>query len=374
MHAFGFALLIAHSSAGFGADPQAFRTQLASQVAAAYDSARGGFVTKSGLPIESAVELAFQRAGDHAAGDWLSEAEATLRWTHGLMDTLTGGYVHSGKRDSQTGVLDKRADSNGRRLELLVQAWHATGNEAYRRDAARVVDWAERVLLDGRGGFVSAQVGDRELEPAANGPILHAWLTWAAATHDSRRRDFALRSLDRVWEECWVEPLGLVRKNEMGDIAREPLLADQAEMGRAYLLAARLCGRPQDRDRARLLGELMLKRFQEPSGGFRTQSMPNKSGSIKKARSLAGENARAVRFLCELSALTQDPKYRQAGGRATAPFTKETAKAGLEAADWALAIRASYDADLPGPANWVAEAQKDQDPPRKRSVRFKLGR
>ena len=160
----------------------------------------------------------------------------------------------------------------------------------------------------------------------------------------------------------------------MGDIAHEPLLLDQAEMGRAYILAARLCGRPQDRDRARLLGELMLKRFQEPAGGFRTQSMPSKNGLIKKARSFADENARAARFLCELSALTQDVRYREAAGRATAVFTKEMAKAGLEAADWALAVRASYDADLPGPGNWVAIAQKDQDPPRKRSVRFKLGR
>ncbi len=371
MHALALSLLVAHAAAGLSTDARAREDQLAAQVAAAFDSARGGFVTKSQVPVESAVELALQRGADRA---WRQRAERTLAWTHGLMDTLTGGYVHSGNlRDAESGSMDKRADSNGRRLELLVQAWRLTGDEGYRRDAAHVVDWAERVLLDGRGGFVSAQVGDRELEPAANGPMLHAWLSWAAATHDGLRKGFALRSLDRVWEECWVDRLGLMRKNEMGDLAKEPQLADQVEMGRVYVQAARLCGRPADQERARQLGDLILARFAEASGAFRTQSMPNKNGSIRKAKSEAGENARAARFLCELAALTEDVRYREAAARATSAFTKELGKAGLEAADWALAAHASYDADLPARAQWMAQAKEDEPAPRKRSFRVKLG-
>lgn len=373
MHALAFSLLLAQSSAGFGSDPQAYQRQIAAQVEAAYDETRGGFVSKSKMPAESAVELAFQRAKEDK--DWLRRAETTLRWTHGLMDTLTGGYIHSGNvvdAASQTG--DKRADSNGRRLELLVMAWQKTGNDAYRQDAEIVVNWAERVLLDGRGGFVTAQIGDRELEPASNGPIIHAWLKYAAATHDPRRKRFALQSLDRVWEECWHKALGLVRKNSMGDIDKEPQLSDQVEMGRAYLLAARLCGRPEDEARARTLGDLLLARFQDLKGGFRTQSMPTKNGSIRKARSLASENARAVRFLCEISALTGKDDYRVAAGRATEAFAKDIAKADLDAADWALAVRASYEADLPGRADFVAEAEDHPEPQRRRVVRFKTGK
>ncbi|TMQ73358.1 MAG: hypothetical protein E6K80_00350 [Candidatus Eisenbacteria bacterium] len=375
MHAFALVFLAAaHAPIEIGADPHTLYARLASQVEAAYDSARGGFVLKSQVPVESAVELAFRQAASHAPGSWLHEAETTLRWTHGLMDTLTGGYVQSGNLgDADKGSMDKRADSNGRRLELLVTAWQSTGDDGYRREAARVVDWADRVLLDGRGGFVSAQVGDRELVPADNGPIVHAWLAWAAATHDAARKNFALRSLDRVWDECWMEKLGLVRRNEMGDIAKEPRLEDQVEMGRAYLLAARLCGRPEDGERASQIGDLVLQRFVEPNGSFRSQSTPNKNGSIKKAKSVASENAHAARFLCELSELTQDAKYRAAAGRAIEPFAKDMAKAGLEAANWALAVRASYDPDLPGRGDWVAAAKDDEPAPRKRSVRFHLG-
>jgi uncharacterized protein YyaL (SSP411 family) len=363
-------ILLAAASAGFGSDPRALHDRLATQAAAAYDAERGGFVTRSHVPVESAVELALQRAHDPV---WLDRARTTLRWTHGLLDTLVGGYVTSGSaRDADAGTLDKRADANGLRLELLVSAWQATGEAAYRRDADRVVDWAERVLLDGRGGFVSAQIGDRTLEPAANGPLVHAWLAYAAATHDARRKSFALQSLDRIWEQCWMEPLGLVRKNEMGDVDKEPQLADQVEMGRAYVMAARLCGRAQDAERARKIGDLLVRRFADRNGAFLTQSMPSKNGSIRKSHVVASENARAVRYLGELSEMTQDPRYRAAGARALAAFAKDIAKAEIDAADWALAVQASYDARLPGRGDFVAEA-KDEAPVRPRSVRFHLG-
>jgi uncharacterized protein YyaL (SSP411 family) len=372
MHALVLAVpfLLASAPAGFGPDPKALHERLAEQVAAAYDGDRGGFVTRAQVPVEGAVELALQRAKDPA---WLQRAKTTLGWTHGLLDTLTGGYVHGGRGRDDASTLDKRADSNGRRLELLVDAWQVTDDEGYRRDADRVVDWAERVLLDGRGGFVSAQIGDRTLEPAANGAMLHGWLIYAAATHDARRRNFALQSLDRVWNECWMQPLGLVRKNEMGDLAKEPQLEDQAEMGRAYVLAARLCGRTQDEQRARAIGELVVRRFVDRNGALLTQSMPNKNGSIRKSRPVASENARAVRFLCELAELTGDARFRAAGARATAALAKDAAKSGLEAADWALAVRASYHAGLPGRGEFVAEAKEDEPPPRKRSVRFRTG-
>jgi uncharacterized protein YyaL (SSP411 family) len=367
------ALLLASSSPASGGDDARARYQrFSEQVLASYDSTRGGFVTKSGVPVESAVELALLRASDPAdGGEWAARADYTMRWTRGLLDTLLGGYYHGGK-GTDLGI-DKRADSNARRLELLLAASRTTGGEAYRKDAERLVSWFERVLVDGRGGFVAAQVGDRELEPRANGLAIHAWLSWSAETRDPARRDFALRSLDRVWEACWTPGLGLLRKNSFGDVIREPLLVDQVEMGRALVLASRLCERPQDRERARVLGELVVKRFEERAlGGFRTQSVPERNGSIQRAKRVPAENARAALFLCELSALTGVPAYRQSATRAAGAFKKDLEKVGLGAADWALAMRASFDPDMPNPPEWrVAERQ---EPVRKPAVRIKLGR
>ena len=375
MHAVALVVLIAHGSLTAPASDSRGRfEQLSTRTLAAYDSARGGFVTKNGMPSESAVELALRRA---EAGDaaWLARASTTIGWTRGLLDTVGGGYITSlNARNPEAEALDKRADANGRRLENLIQAYELTHDERYRADAARVVDWFERVLLDGRGGFVAAQVGDRELVPDANGYAIHAWLRWAALTRDSRRRDFALKSLDRVWATCWTTRFGLLRRNSFGDVDHKPQLTDQVEMGRAFLLAARLCGRPADRERAGALGTLVMVRFEESRGGFRSQSTPKKDGSIQKASKSAPQNARAALFLAELATLTGDARFRDGAVRAAAAFTKETEKMGLDAADWALAARACFEPDHSRPPDWVAEARQDEEKPRPRVVRFKVRR
>src|SRR5262249_62193533 len=164
-----------------------------------------------------------------------------------------------------------------------------------------------------RGGFVTAMVGDRAPQPRANGIAIHAWLTWGAANGDAAVRDFVLRSLDRVWESCF-DPAGvLLRHGDFGEGTMPPQLADQVEMGRALLLASRLCGRPQDLERARTLGHVLLLKFQERSrGGFMTQAKPKKDGMIQRAGRDDEENARAALFLAELAAATGDDAFRDA--------------------------------------------------------------
>lgn len=362
-------LLLAPAAPPAFTDPPTAYRDLSAQVSAAYDTSRGGFVSRAGVPDQSAVELAFARA---AAGEasWKEQAIQTVTWTRGLMDTLTGGYFDA--RQQGDDGLGKRLDSNALRLLNLARAWRATGDGRYRKDAARVVDFMERVLLDGRGGFVTAQVGDRELEPGPNGMAIRAWLQWAAIDLDRSRRDFALRSLDRVWETSWNPNLGLVVTNSFGEVLRAPRLEDQVEMGRACLFAFQLCRRDQDRERARQLGNLLITRFVDADGGLRTQSVPKKDGSIRKAPRESRLNARAARFLYELAAVTGDEGYRAVAHRAWAPFRKNLPKLGLEASDWALAARAAFAPENPTAPQW-ANAEEDAAPRRPRSVRIKLG-
>lgn len=366
-------LLLSHVSTAAPAAPVAdLYERLTARVAAAYDTSRGGFVTKSRAPSEGAIELALLRAGETRDAEWRGRAKFTLDWMSVLADTLNGGYTLGVDRREGDGPAGKRADLNGRRLELLLTA-AAQGDRGYHADAARVADFFDRVLLDGRGGFVSAQVGDRDLVPAANGIAIHAWLTWAADRLDRGTRDFALRSLDRVWETCWDPSIGLVRRNSFGEIASEPRLDDQVEMGRAFVLAAHTCGRPADLQRATLLGTMLLARYQEGHAGFRSTAVPKKDGSIQRSGMDEGENARAARFLAELWALTGNAAYRDAAMRAWAPFEKKEPKLGLEAAEWALAAHAWSAKSLPDVPSWAAATEPDAPPVRKRSVTIKLG-
>jgi len=358
-------LLLAHAAPA-APDPSATYELLCARVAAAYDSSRGGFVTREGVPSESAVELAFARAREAGDRDWRRRAVATASWTRALLDTLSGGYFH-GAASAEEGALGKRADVNARRLELSLTAAAVTGDSAYRADAANIADFVDRVLLDGRGGFVSAQVGDREPEPASNGVAIRAWLSWAAHRGDRRVRDFGLRSIDRVWEICWTPEIGLVRRT-FGVATSYPLLADQVEMGRACVRAARMCGRDLDSRRARQLGDVVLARYEDRErGGFRTMLRFRKDGSARKAPREHGENARAALFLAELAALTGESRYRDAALRAAASFEHRFAKLGLEAADWALAMRMVHEPVLAPAVSWpkateVESAQRKKAP------------
>jgi len=354
-------------------DDRALYDRACQQVTAAYDSARGGFVARSHVPSDGAVELGLLRARQADASAWREQALATIAWSRSLRDTLTGGFVVGGTRDEPTDARAmKPASVNARRLENLNDAWHLTESPGYRADAARVVDFFDRALLDGRGGFLTDQGPDLELVPEANGLAIHAWLGWAAATRDTLRRDFGFRSLDRVWQQCWMPDIGLVRKGARGEVLERPRLLDQGERGRALVRAARLADGRADQDRARMLGDLLVARFQDPvQGDFSARWEPTRKGTAKRSGHSSAENARAARFLCELTTLTGDTKYREAAQRAWSGLGRELDKPSLEAAEWALALRAALEPSLPERPQWPTAAERTT-PPEWRPRNFKV--
>lgn len=353
---------------------RALYDRLSAQVEAAYDTKRNAFVDKSGSPSTSAAELAIRRAAEDGGDAWRERATRTLEFTWTLFDSVGGGFVQEDKHANPAHPgFEKRADANALRLSNLLDMMEAGWGDPAEARAAQVVDYFDRVLLDGRGGFMPSQVGDRFLLAEVNGLALHAWLRWCAASGDLRGRDFAVKSLDRVWEHCWDERFGLMRKGDFDVVISPPLLVDQVEFGRACVLSAQVMGRDADRRRAIQLGEIVLGRFEDTKkgGGFYTKAVPDKDGGTKKAGADLAENARAARFLCELSAMTGDPKYREAARRAWTVLDQKIAREGLGAAEWALAVRETFE-----PTTWakVEWPQPEERKPRARSVRFKATR
>jgi uncharacterized protein YyaL (SSP411 family) len=336
-----FLVLVFAVAADAGPD-RALYDQLCAQVAASYDSSRGGFVAGD-VPHSGAVELALALARDGDL-DWGQRALLTMDWTWALYDSVGGGYYQAMSNTEKSATkFEKRTDSNSLRLENLIDAWHVTGDREYKIRGRQVIDYFDRVLMDGRGGFVQGQYGGQLMFGQANGYAIHAWLRWAGLTEDKRRIRFAQVSLDRVWEISWVDDLGLMRRDELNDIMMTPRLVDQVEFGRASLLSAQLSGRRLDLERAIILGRMVVERYQDPeTKGFYFQAVPNDKGGVKKAKRHMDENARAALFLCELSAYTGDGRYREAARAAWLSFGDKLEKLDLDAADWALAIRASF--------------------------------
>lgn len=355
------------------ADPAdlALYEQLGAQVLSLWDGPRGGFVRKNGTPCEAAVELALARGeeGDTLA---LARALATLRWMHALLDTVGGGYFESVRDADRMSVsFEKRTDSNLRRLGLLARVAGRKG-ETFERDGRRVADYAERVLVDPAGGFVTSQVGSRDLEPESNGAALLGWWRWAVHTSDARRRDFAFRSLDRLWNDCRESDLGLVRRDKWGKVREPSLLPDQAEMGRAYLAGWQAAGRDSDLARARALGDHVLEHFEDGrAGGFRIEYAAERFGHARRIGRPYEDNAVAARFLAELGAATGDTTYTNAARRGWRAFAKQFDKPRLEAADWALAIRATWAPGALARGEWgpKAPAKKPATPAKARPAK-----
>ena len=331
--------------------------RLTAEVEDRYDTTRGGYVEK-GVSNEAAISLALAMGAEDQGAQWTAHALRTLDWMRTLADSSGGGYYdRQPDGDSYGAGVDKTTAVHARRLEAQLEALEATGDAAYRKNAAWIVDFTSRVLLDPRGGFVLGQMGDRQPFPAPNGLMIHAWLTWAVANADPHPRDFAFKSIDRVWSQCWTDDIGLLQLGDFGEPLSHPQLLDQVEMGRALVLAARVGGRPQDQQHAVQVGELLLSQFEDPRGGFRSQVAHGHDGGVKKGSRDMGENARAVRFLYELSRLTGDARYHAAAERAIVAFDDQFDKAKTDAAEWALAIRAGSVDDLPAAPAWRAVAE-----------------
>lgn len=315
---------------------------------ASYDSAHGGFVKRDGTPIEAAIELALAQG---RAGDALAFARA-LRAMHGLRalrDSVGGGFVESpADLDARSTKFDKPTSIHARRMELLAlvrEISPAADVADWEADRRWVDDYFDRVLIDPRGGVFVGQVGDRELEPEANGLALQAWWRWGVLQQDAKRRAFAWATLDRVWSQCRDLELGMVRRDVWGKIHDPSLLADQSEFGRGCLFAYLAAGRDSDLVRARMLGDLIVQHFEirekvKVTGGFRPEYMSERYGHARRLRRPFDDNARAARFLAELTVVTRDTSYAGAARRAIVAFAPQLQKPALANAEWALAAAA----------------------------------
>ena len=346
------ATLIAASPAAADTDLSAIEARAVAAVDAAYDSSRGGWVDKQGVPSEAAIELGLWRGRE---GDAVAMARAleTLAFVHTLRDTVGGGYVRSAR---DLGVLratlDKSSVPQVRRLEVALAALEVTGDPKWRAEAAFTADFMDRVLLDGRGGFHADQLASASLVPSVNALAIAAWFRWAAATGDPRPRDFATRSLADVTGERLDPRIGVLQWSTFGEVESVPRLADQIETARALLVAWRVTGRARDLEMARMLADSVVARYEEPGKGLRAAWSPTGKGA-RRPGIRADENARAARLFAELSVVAPSPALAEASERIVRAFAKDIGKDGLDDAHWALAMRSLREPWLPeAPKAW----------------------
>src|SRR6266850_741534 len=73
-------------------EDEAYAARLAGHVAAAYDSAHGGFA-RGDSPMTGAITLALDLAHERGDALWMARARRSLDWTWTMYDSVGGGFI-----------------------------------------------------------------------------------------------------------------------------------------------------------------------------------------------------------------------------------------------------------------------------------------
>jgi uncharacterized protein YyaL (SSP411 family) len=192
---------------------------------------------------------------------------------------------------------------------------------------------------------------DKTIYTGWNGMCVGGYLAAGRALNAPEAMAFALKSLDRVLESAWDPELGLahvVAYGEGGSAARiASVLEDYGFVANAALDAWEATGELKYFSAAKEIGEAMLARFYDASGGgfFDTEPDAAAIGALSARRKPLQDaptpagNAVAATLMLRLAALTDEAVYEARARETLETFAGVVEHFGLYAASYALALR-----------------------------------
>ena len=249
---------------------------------------------------------------------------ARLRW-----DIYAQGEMH---HDSSRNVLWVARGDRAIAEELQVEEVQVTSH----------LRSAQAKLKVARASRVAPAV-DRAVYVSWNAMFAEAFLEASAILARPDCREFALRTLERLWREAG-SPEGGLRHRANG--AGGPLLLDdQVQAASAALAAYQHTGSAQWLDRARSLVDLVLDRFSDrDTGGFfdtLPQAVPGlltQSAKPIQDSPTPAANAVAASVLLRLAVITEEPRYAAEAERTLVAFAGAAADSGLFVAAYLQAV------------------------------------
>ncbi len=185
---------------------------------------------------------------------------------------------------------------------------------------------------------------DRTRYTAWNAMLAEAFLDAAAVLGREDCRDFALRTLERLWAESWRDGEGMA--HHPGSGSAPPLLDDQVQAASAAISAFEHTGDEKWIRRALALAEVVVRDFRDSEGGFfdvasgaGTGLLSQRAKPVQDAPS-PSPNAVAAMVFLRLHALTGDTAHRAEAEAALRAFAGGTAELGVFAATCCRALDA----------------------------------
>jgi len=330
-----------------------------------FDTVYGGFGDAPKFPHTDAIALALERY--FATRDERLSTVVTTTLTKmasgGMYDQEAGGFFrYSTTRDWSVPHFEKMLEDNAKLLRTLAHAYQVTRQEKFLKTIQTLAAYVDATLSDhARGGFFGSQDADEHYYALSlaeratlaapyvdctfyadwNALMVSAYLDAGILLQDERLRAFALKTLNRVWNEMYCAETGLFhscRANETPQLANQ--LSDLAHTTRAFLDAYQATGDTAHLQRAQTLADLALsKLYDAEAGSFWSEPQVNESlGLLRLPDKSLNENAVIADALIVLSRLTGEAKYRAAAEQALEFFAAEYERYGFMAAQYALAV------------------------------------
>ena len=326
------------------------------------DTSYGGWGRQK-YPLAMNIEEALDRAWRGDAGSKF-RALYTLAQQRRITDPVWGGlFQYSAGPDWHDPHFERLTALQAGYLRNLAEAYRATGDGDFLRDAAADLRFLRRFMRHADGGFSATMDADA---PGIDG---HAYQAMDDATRmkagppriDDRRYAqvqglmiAALADLSGVMEDpellldakaaaAWTDAhlkAGGVYLHAEGQEGR--FLADQAGMLQGLIALHEATGEAADLDRALLLADGVERDFLDPSGLYRARAASGALGAFAETRLPFDDNASLARSLLRLEALTGDPRFHARAARILGVLSEQQRldDQGRWLGDYILAMRA----------------------------------
>ena len=333
---------------------------IAGQLTEQFDPHHGGWGTEAKFPLPRTIEFALKRERQQA----LQTLDAIAQHLH---DTVDGGFFRFATGTDWSDVrYEKVLDTNAALLRAFANAYLYTGEEAYRKPAARTVDYLTDTLWTGIavGGsqgpgqgaayysLPADQRADHEpprtdLTVFAGGNALaaDALLTYYSYTDDETARSYGERILDALEDDLVETDTGVVTHYRAGDETGETqLLEDAASVVSAWCRGRQVLGGQRYTEVARQVADETIDTLWE-DGAFR-DGPARGEGLCDRPLYPIDSSVAFADGLLDLAAITGDERYREVATDAIEAFAGAWDRIGIQVAGYGSVAARLINGDL----------------------------